>query len=97
MVGRNAKIEGGSGGVVDDGGPVLLGQGEDVEDAANAAGALMLLNVIADGANRGAGVVRRAQDGQRFSRCGEGRSASSMRCQPRGARTCPARCLIAAA
>ena len=37
MVGGDAEIEGGCGGVVDDGGPVLLGQGQDAEDAANAA------------------------------------------------------------
>ena len=68
MIRGDAEIEGRFGGVVDDGGPVFLGQGEDAEDATNAARALMLVDVIADGADRGAGMVRGAQDGQRFRR-----------------------------
>ena len=46
-VGGGAELEGGGAGVVDDGGAVLLGQGEDAEDAADAGLAVAAVDRVA--------------------------------------------------
>jgi len=60
---------------------VFLRQREDTEDAADAAHALMLVNVITDHADGGAGMVRGAQRGQRFRRRA-GRSVGVVNAMP---------------
>src|SRR5262245_4598466 len=54
-IGGHAVIERGLGSIFDDRRPMLLRQGEDAEDAADAGRALVLMDVIADGADRSAG------------------------------------------
>lgn len=56
-IGGHGEIEGGLGGIFDDGRLVLLRECEDAQDAADPGRALMLMNVIADRADRGAGVM----------------------------------------
>ena len=56
-VGGHAEFERGGGGVVDDGGPVLPGEGEDAEDASDAGRALVPVDVVPDGGDGGTGAL----------------------------------------
>ncbi len=57
-VGGHAEFERGGGGLFDDGGTVLLGEGEDAEDAADAGGPVVTVDVVAEGGDRRAGPNR---------------------------------------
>ena len=48
VVGGHAEFERGGGGLFDDGGTVLLGEREDAEDAADAGGAVVAVDVVTD-------------------------------------------------
>ena len=54
-MGTHAEFERGVGGVFDDGGTVLLGEREDPEDAPDASGARMAVDMFADGGDGGTG------------------------------------------
>ena len=64
-IGRDAEIERGFGGVVDDGRAMFLREREDAEDAADAGGAVVLMDVVADDADGRPGALRRAQGPRR--------------------------------
>ena len=54
-VGGHAEVQRRRGGVLDGGRPVLFDEGEHAEDAPDADGPVMLVDVLADGANAGPG------------------------------------------
>ena len=85
-VGGHAELERGVGGLFGDGGTVLPGEGEDAEDATDAGGAVVTVDVVADGGDGGAGPLGGGEQARVFGGVRAGRSRSSMRCQPRGAR-----------
>ena len=64
-VGRDTEVEGGLGGVVDDGGAMLARERKDAEDPADAGGAVVLMDVVADDADGRPGALRRAQGPRR--------------------------------
>ena len=61
-----AEIEGRLGGVLDDGRAVFLGQRQHPEDATDTAGAVMVMDVIDDGADGGTEAVGGGQQRERF-------------------------------
>ena len=63
-VGGHAEFERAGGGVLDDGGTVLLDEGEDAEDAADADGALMAVDVVADGGDGRTGALGGGEQGE---------------------------------
>ena len=67
-VGGHAEFERGGGGVFDDGGTVLAGEGEDAEDAADAGSALMPVDVVADGGDGGTGPLGGDEQGKGLRR-----------------------------
>ncbi len=85
---RHAELESRCGGIFDDRGAMLLRQCEHAEDATDSCLTLVSLYVLADGAHRGADAERGFEQCDGFRRVRFGRSDSSMRCQPRGARRC---------
>ena len=87
---RRADLERGLGGVLDDGDAVLLGEGEDAEDAgARYARSPCAWIVAADGRrSRGPAVAARPRSASVVGGVRAGRSRSSMRWWPRGARRC---------
>ena len=54
-VGGHAEFERGGGGLFDDGGTVLPGESEDAEDAADAGGPVVAMDVVTDRGDGGAG------------------------------------------
>ena len=71
-VGGHAEFERAGSGVFDDGGPVLLDEGEDAEDASDAGGALMPVDVVADGGDGGAGPLGGGEQGEGLRRGASG-------------------------
>ena len=67
-VGGHAEVERGGGGLFDDDGTVLLGEGEDAEDAADAGGPVVTVDVVADGGDRRAGALGGRQQGEGLRR-----------------------------
>ena len=61
----DADLERRLGGVLHDGDAVLFGEGEDAEDLAHAMGGTLRVNRAADGADRGPGGGRAAEEGER--------------------------------
>jgi len=68
----HAEFERGGGGVFDDGGTVLLDEGEDAEDAADAGGALMPVDMVADGGDGGTGPLGGGEQGEGLRRGARG-------------------------
>ena len=60
-VGGHAEVQRRRGGVLDGGRPVLFDEGEHAEDAPDADGPVMLVDVLADGANAGPGPAWRGR------------------------------------
>ena len=76
-IGRDAEVERGLGGVVDGGRAVLLGEREDAEDAPDAGGALVVVDVRAQtGADAGPAWRARASSASVVAGVRAGRSAS---------------------
>ena len=71
-VGGHAEFERGGGGVFDDGGTVLPGEGEDTKDAADAGSALVPVDVVADGGDGGTGPLGGGEQGKGLRRCAGG-------------------------
>lgn len=63
-IGEHAKIDRRACGIRDHGRPAWLREREHAEDAPDAAGVLVVVNVIADGADRRARVLSRVQERQ---------------------------------
>ncbi len=86
---RHAELEGGLRGVFGRGRAVFLGQRQHAEDAADTGGALVRVDVIADGVQIRPGMPRAGPGAPASSPASASVDpASAMRCQPRGARTC---------
>ena len=67
-VGGHAEFERGGGGLVDDDGTVLVGEREHAEDAADAGGALVAVDVVAEGADLRAGALGGREQGEGLPR-----------------------------
>ena len=67
-VGGHTEFEGGVGGLFGDGGTVLPGQSEDALDAADAGGAVVTVDVVADGGDRRAGPLGGGEQGKGLRR-----------------------------
>ena len=88
-IGRDAEVERGLGGVLDDRGAVFLRERQDAEHPPDAGRAFVVVDDGADRADATApAVVARPRSASVVGGVRAGRSASWMRCQPRGARRC---------
>ena len=66
------EVEGGGGGLFDDGGTVLPGEREDAEDAADAGDAVVAVDVVADRADGRADALGGGEQGEGFGRSAGG-------------------------